>query len=228
MSVKGETTEVEQKPTTRSTPNESSAARRGSGSGRWIARSGRRAVNTVEREICGDAAVHSVAMAEGLALAGRRAAKLLDRSPQAPGPGAESMAGAAWVEHRLRWRADQTGREASFELVATDVQQAVDHCLVAHRIAAKLGLPVACTLDRELAESLSLVRLPEPLPRPETPPQDGDPATVLEVTDEAFEHVSAATGRPARAIELHQMKGARLALLASGTAGARACLSHKV
>ena len=222
MSVKGETTEAEQKPTTRSTPNESDAAGRSSGSGRWIARSGRRAVNTMEREICGDAAVHSVAMAEGLALAGRRAAKLLDRSPLAPGPGAESMAGAAWVEHRLRWRADQAGRDASFELVATDVQQAVDHCLVAHRIAAKLGLPVACTLDRELAESLSLVRIPEPLPRRDTTPQDAGPATVLEVADEAFEHVSTATGRPTRAIELHQMKGARLALLASGTAGARA------
>ena len=221
MSVKGETTEVERKPTTRSATNESDAGGPSSGSGRWIARSGRRAVNAMERKICGDAAVHSVAMAEGLALAGRRAAKLLDRSPHASGP-AESMAGAAWVEHRLRWRADQPSRDASFELIAGDVQQAVDHCLVAHRIAAKLGLPVACTLDQELADSLALVRLPEPLPLRDAEPREGGPATVLEVADEAFEYVSNATGRPTRAIELHQMKDARVALVATGAAAARA------
>jgi len=222
MSVKGETTEVEHKPTTRSMSDGSDAAGPTSGSGRWIARSGRRAVNAMERRICGDAAVHSVAMAEGLALAGRRAAKLLDRSPQAPGTSSEPMAAAAWVEHRLRWRADQAGRDASFELCASDVQQAVDHCLVAHRIAARLGLPVACTLDRELAESLSLVRLPDPLPLRDAQSQGGDPATVQEIAGEAFEHVSTATGRPTRAIELHEMKDARLAIVASGAAGARA------
>ncbi|UCF66226.1 MAG: hypothetical protein JSV80_10530, partial [Acidobacteriota bacterium] len=45
--------------------------------GRWIARSGAEAINATERLICGRSAVRSLAVAEGLALTGERAATLL-------------------------------------------------------------------------------------------------------------------------------------------------------
>ena len=45
---------------------------------RPLARRVRIAVNLAERRICGEAAVRSPAVAEGLALAGRRACRLID------------------------------------------------------------------------------------------------------------------------------------------------------
>ena len=69
--------------------------------GRLIARCGIQAVNAAERAICGPGAVHRATTAEGLALAGLRAATLLEDAPSAEPPGTAATT-APWVHHRLR------------------------------------------------------------------------------------------------------------------------------
>lgn len=110
------------------------------------------AVNMAERLICGSGAVHSAAMAEGLALAGARAAHLLD-----PGRDAlelQAAVAAPWVDHRIRAGRSAPGQQPGFELIASSAQEAVDHCLLAHHLAARLGVPGLCTIDADLAETL--------------------------------------------------------------------------
>ena len=97
------------------------------------------AVNEAERRICGDAAVPSRSVAEGLALAGRRAARLIQPSRDEAASGA--AVAAPWVDHRVRHGGLSLPRAHAFELVASSGQQAVDHCLVAHRMSAMLGRP---------------------------------------------------------------------------------------
>ena len=144
--------------------------------GRLTASSALDAVNATERLLCGECAVHGPAVAEGLAISGRRAATLLERGhgPVRSAPGA--AAAVPWVDHRLRSAAAATTSRAAFELVAADAQEAVDHCVVAHHLATALGQPGLCTIDRETAIGLSLVRFPDG--DAAGPPSDG-PASSL-------------------------------------------------
>ena len=181
------------------------------------------AVNAAERRICGDAAVQSRAMAEGLALAGRRAARLIDPSRVETSPGA--VVEAAWVDHRIRRGPHAPGGVHAFELSASSGQEAVDHCLVAQRIAANLRRPGLCTIDRALADTPQMVRLPEANwieTLPAVPPSSGGDASgndVIEAARAAFAEVTRQTGRSLSAVSPFHMEGARYVVVAAGGLG---------
>ena len=85
-----------------------------------MARSGIEAVNATERLICGEGAVDVASVAQGLSLAGQRAATLLaDGRSQPP---AHMVAGstAAWVHHQLGGGHTVVGGCMTFELDAGD------------------------------------------------------------------------------------------------------------
>ena len=197
--------------------------------GHWVAASGADAVNATERLICGDAVARLPSIAEGLALAGRRSATLL-AAGSSTSRTTELSAEIPWVHHRARPIESFPSGKIAFELVAATPQQAVDHCLVAHRIAEHLGRPGVCTLDRELAEGLSVMRLPDgPTVRralatqaPAAASEVADPDVVVEAADRAFEAVSEQTGRECQAVTRHRVEDARYVLVGSGAAGDRA------
>lgn len=192
----------------------------------------RQSVNAAERMICGAAAVHSSSVAEGLAISGTRAACLLE-----PEKGTDLLsenrsvpfsASVPWVAHRIR-RNDQLGpmsglSSAAFELSASTPQQAVDHCLVAHRLSARLGRPGVCSIDPELADMTAAVRLPEsdwiaklPDVAPRTGPHsDLDTEKVARIV---FDELSATTGRAIGCVSQFEMVGARYVILAAGSLG---------
>lgn len=191
--------------------------------GRLIARCGIEAVNATERVICETGAVHGAAVAEGLALGGKRAATLLEDAPSARDAGAGFAGAGAWVHHRVR-----PGQSApaglGFELVAGNVQEAVDQCLVAHRLAVSSGSPGMCTLDRDLARGTHLVRLPEPKQveklLAETAGRGENEATLLDSAADAFDAVARTTGRPCAAVSVHAAEGAEVALVGCGATAA--------
>ena len=209
----------------RRTADDNVAAR--SPGGPLVARSGIDAVNATEARICGSGAVNTASIAEGLALAGRRAATLLT-----PGGSHEThLAGTApWVHHRLSAGRGASAPGAAFELVAATAQEAVDHCLVAHRLALGLGRPGLCTLDGTLAHGLHLVRLPDAAAvdglaagvAPDDPAGAGQGDEILPLADEALESVSALTGRRVAAVAAHGSDDASSVLLASGAPTAEA------
>ena len=194
--------------------------------GGFVARSGRAAVNETERRICGPGALRSAALAEGLALAGRRAATLLAR--EAPIEFTASGASSAWVHHRIVGSRDGASGRLSFQLVARDAQEAVDHCLVAQRMAARLRRPGICALEHEIADALHLVRLPDPemigglLGRKELGPlpKRVTEVEILEAAAEAMETVSRKTGRP-RTVVNSQVPADAECVVISGGANAR-------
>jgi len=186
--------------------------------GPWTAITGIDAVNVTERAICGSGAVRRPAIAEGLSLAGRRAATVLDPAlsgrPAASGP-------TAWVHHRLRGAAFAPAQGFAVELVAGSVQEAADHCLAAHRIARRLNRPCLCTLDETTAEALELIRLPDAALPEETagdadePPPTADPAAVA---GEALAAAADQTGRACAPLVATHCDDAEIVLVADGAA----------
>ncbi|MCZ7586208.1 MAG: hypothetical protein M5R36_24400 [Deltaproteobacteria bacterium] len=180
-----------------------------------IAATGAQAVAAVESLICGSAAVASPSVAQGYALAGRRAAGL-------PGDGdaAGDLTGfaAPYVQHTRG-----AGTHAAVELVAGSVQEAADHALAAHLIADRTGRPVVCVLDDALAERLELLRLPTPqvvrqlfggkAGNGKAEPNAGGPA---EIVGAAFRDVALATRRPCQAVMRYQTSDAEVVLVAGG------------
>jgi len=194
------------------------------GTGRLTARTGRDAVNHVERAICGPGAVRSAGEAEGMALAGRRAATLLLDDAGATSGGGRGGA-VPWIRHRVRGLGVD-GSAAAFELVATDAQQAVDHCLVAHRAARRLGRAGAAAIDAETANALQVVRLPETsaidaclAARPDG--EDGRPSA-LDAVREALRAVAGVTGRDLAPVRGHRVDDALYVLVADGATAGRA------
>ena len=196
--------------------------------GRLSASSALDAVNATERLLCGDGAVHGTAVAEGLAITGRRAATLLEpgHGPDRAAPG--TAAAVPWVDHRLRPTTAGASTRAAFELVAADAQEAVDHCVVAHHLASALGRPGLCTIDRHTALGLSLVRLPD---RGAAGPSSGvSPSSpddleattslpsdlVVKAAERSFAAVSKRLGRERGVITTHGASDARLMLIADG------------
>ncbi|MCP4660608.1 MAG: hypothetical protein GY856_34850 [bacterium] len=196
--------------------------------GRLVARSGREVIHATEHLICGAGAVRSRAVAEGLALAGHRAATLLPAPGAQTAPGAGAATAAPWVDHRIRVEQPVAGRQAGFELVAATAQDAVDHCLVAHRLAARLRMPAICTVDRRTADGLHLVHIPsrevcrDLLDDAAVRAEAGEPEAALTAALEAFEAVSARTGRGCRAVDVDQGEDAEYVLVTAGAAGAEA------
>jgi len=196
--------------------------------GRLTASSTLDAVNATERLLCGEGAVHGPAIAEGLAISGRRAATLLEpgHGPVRSAPGTATA--VPWVDHRLRPTGGGTTSRAAFELVASDAQEAVDHCVVAHHLASALGRPGLCTIDRETAISLSLVRLPDvdaagpPAGLSTSSPGDLEATTslppdlIVKAAERSFAAVSKRLGRECTMTTTHGASDARLVLIADG------------
>lgn len=203
--------------------------------GELIATEGADAVDRAEGLVCGPGAVGSVPAAVGLALSGRRATNLLgswrtaDATYQDPGE-------APAVVHRVL-----DGRAGpdlgAFELLASSAQEAVDHCLVAHLLAERVGAPGVCAMDAATAESLEVVRLPgrvvvhdllgDPHGIP-TGPTNGRSGplvddSVLEAAHGSFDAVAVRTGRPVGPLFLREMDDAQVVIVSSGAAFGRAC-----
>jgi len=183
------------------------------------------AINAAERLICGDGAVRSRSVTEGLALAGRRAARALESAEESVRSGIPVE--AAWVDHRVREERHGPARTYAFELIASDGQEAIDQCLVAHRLADRLARPGLCTVDRDLASRTEVVWLPESDPtsmRPEPGTSSDGEATpdVLEAARAAFTRVAGATGRPIEPAAAFALEDARHVLLAAGSCGSLA------
>lgn len=174
-----------------------------------VARTGRAAVDLLERLLCGDAAVPSASIAEGRALAGDRAASLLGDGPGSPPAPGRPEAAAAWVHHRLRRSGPAAGNRFPVRLEARTAQQALDLSLVAHLVAARLGRPVACSMEEADAEGVHLLHLPAPeLLEELLAGQDGHPLVepdskqLRELVETALQAVAQRTGRPLEAAGL--------------------------
>ena len=123
---------------------------------KWLVRATRRHINISEALICRSGARLSVAEAEGFAMLGQRAAALLcDNNTDFALPSMPSTL----VCHRERKPYDPLQIKLPFELQATSAQEAVYHCLIAHDVAAKLGLPGLCSIDDRHAGKLEGARM---------------------------------------------------------------------
>jgi ferredoxin len=178
------------------------------------------AVARVERAIARDAVARDPAVAEGLAMAGTRAASLSD------GPGMRAadgiaLPGASCVHHVHAAPGRRTG--GAFELAAASAQQAADHCLAAHLLSQRLGRAGLCSLAPSLAESLNLVILPAPeliAELLESDPCDAEPeadaARILDLAREAIRAVGKHTARPGDLVEAWGDENPAILLVASG------------
>jgi ferredoxin len=181
----------------------------------------------VERTIAADAVARDPAVAEGLAMAGVRAASLVDGTGMGAADGI-AVSDASCVHHVQA----PPGRErgGAFELAASSVQQATDHCLAAHLLSRRLGRAGLCSLAPSLAEDLNLVSLPEPeliadllAGEPGATEPDASPERIVALAREVLRAVGERTGRPADLVDYQGEEGAEVLLVASGaeTAPAR-------
>jgi len=185
------------------------------------------AINETERRLCGSGAVSRPAVAEGLALQGRRAATLL-APPMAGQLGSDTTsARVAWVHHRC---GPGTTSGFTFELASSITQDAIDHCLVAHDLARRVGAAGLCRFATPRAGSLDRVSLPDAALVQEFDSGHGAPVEPLVDTDEsilidavgAFRRASELTGRPISTITIDGPEDAEVALVASGASRAAA------
>jgi ferredoxin len=188
--------------------------------------SGREAVARVENNICPEAVTREPAVAEGLALAGMRAASLSD-GWLSEGSSGFAAPGASCVHHVN----GTPGHEGAgvFELAASSPQQAVDQSLAAHLLSYRLGRSGVCSLASALAEDLSPVHLPGPglvaavLDTGAGPREpDAGPERILEMASEALRAVAESTGRPEDVVTYQGAADAQLVLVGSGAGAAAA------
>ena len=125
---------------------------------KWMVRSAQRLINLTESLICQNGARYSISEAEGFSLLHQRAAALLNESnnienlvPTKP---------ATLVYHRTLKLADPLDIRFPFELHAANAQEAVYHCLIAHDVSAKLGIPGLCSIDDANAQKIQGARMP--------------------------------------------------------------------
>jgi len=181
---------------------------------------GLEAVARVENIICPEAVTREPAVAEGLALAGVRAASLAE-GQVTEAAGAFTAPEASCVHHVNGTSAHC--RAGVFELAASSVQQAVDQALAAHLLSRRLGRPGLCSLSSPLTQDLGPVQLPGPglvagvldgVTGAREP--DAGPERVLELAGEALRAVAERTQRPADVVECKGDSDAELVLLGSG------------
>jgi ferredoxin len=184
----------------------------------------------IEHAICGSAVARQPAVAEGLALSGVPAASLSREPAPAAGDRIALGDGASCVHH-VRGAPGRDGAGA-FELAAASVQEAVDHCVVAHLVSRRLGRAGVCSLVPSLAAGLSLVRLPGPelvaalLLGEDGPPElEAQPDRIVEIARAALRRVAERTGRPADVVDL-QADGATSAEVVLVAAGGDAALAR--
>jgi ferredoxin len=184
--------------------------------------SGFEALARVARAICGRAVSRSPAEAEGLALAGLRAASLSEGVATARGAGI-ALPSASCVHH-VR---GAPGREpfGAFEFTSASAQEAIDHSLAAHRLSGDIGRPGLCSLDPWLGDRLNLVRVPGADVIADalgTPAPEAEDDGLLERAREALRSVAQRTGRPLDVVDRSGEDGAELVLIGSGAGAARA------
>jgi len=184
------------------------------------------AIARTERAIVGDALTRDPAVAEGLVLAGVRAASLALHEPVAP-EGRLRGAGTSCVHHVGAAPGCASG--GAFEIAASSAQEAVDHCLAAHLLSRRLGRSGVCSLTPSLASELSLVHVPESSDLtdrnvPEAVVRAGgvDSHQILDVARNVFASVSERVGRPVTLVRTEGEPDATLVLLAAGAAAASA------
>ncbi len=183
-----------------------------------IATTGREAIAATERRLCGAGAVTSPEAAQGVAAAGGRAAALLGDGPTTGlldiGTGSDPDVGV-WIDHRLRVAGAHPGY--AFELLASDAQQAVDHCLVAHRLALRVGRSGLCSVDAGVAAAPALVELPDAraigLLSTDHESQADDVGTAARA---ALAEVSQATGRELKPVHVWRDETPGWAVVATG------------
>jgi len=192
---------------------------------------GSEAVARVERTIAADAVARDPAVAEGLAMAGVRSASLVD-GPSIGAADGIAVSEASCVHHVHAPPGFERG--GAFELAATSVQQATDHCLAAHLLSRRLGRAGLCSLAPSLAKDLNLVSLPEPgliadllAADAGAPEPDASPDRIVDLAREVLRAVGDRTSRPADLVDVQGDGGAEVVLVASGadTAPARAAAS---
>ncbi|NIM61755.1 MAG: hypothetical protein GTO30_08910, partial [Acidobacteria bacterium] len=195
--------------------------------GETVVRSAAAAINEAERRLCGAGAVSRPAVAEGLAHRGRRAATLLapPTAGQLGSPTASTR--VPWVHHR---NGSGVTSGFAFELAASVTQDAVDHCLVAHELARRIGAAGLCTLAPPPAGSVDRVTLPDTDVVHELDARrggTGEPAglsneSILAEAAQAFQFVAGLTGRPVAPVTVDGPEGAELGLVVSGVSNAAA------
>jgi ferredoxin len=180
---------------------------------------GSEAVARVERAICADAVARDPAVAEGLALAGVRAASLGDGVPSPSSP--IVLREASCVHHVDGIPAREQG--AAFELAASSAQEAVDQSLVAHLLSRRLGRPGICSLSPALASHLCLVEVPRPEriallldDGAKTAESSAAPSRVVELAGEAFRAAAERIGRAGDVVRYQGKGGEAIVVVASG------------
>ena len=191
--------------------------------GSRMARTGAQAIYATQRSICGDGAVGTAAAAEGLALLGSRAARVLSSNDATVATVA--AASAAWVLHRTTTERGLLKEFGSFELVPGSGQEAVDHCLVAHALCDLVGAAGECVVDPDFADRLVLYEPPNAdivEPRAEAKKADPGENDLARLAQQAFARVATGTGRPVAALVPHHTEDADVVIVAAGVARDRA------
>lgn len=185
--------------------------------GSWVL-TGTEAAARAERSICGRAIAADPAVAEGLAMAGGRAASM---SHAARAESARDLA-ASCVHHV---GSNDVHASTGFQLAAGSAQEVVDQCLVAHRISQRLGSSGICSMDTAVAAGLGLVELPghdviaSVLSAQPANGGSNEPGAMLAIAKEAFARVSEATGRQANLVERTGDDAAKAVIIGSGSRG---------
>jgi hypothetical protein len=187
--------------------------------------SGAEAVARTERILVGDALARAPAVAEGLVLAGVRAASVAGRVDSSPS--GDLPAGVSCVHHVTAAPGSASG--GSFELAATSAQEAVDDCIAAHLLSQRLGRPGSCSLAPNLADDLAVVQLPDASASEKrladaalSQQSTVDPDSITELACEALMSAGGSSELPAAPVVSDGDAGADLVLVAAGESAAAA------
>ncbi len=194
--------------------------------------SGGEAIERLERTLVGNALTRDPAVADGLALAGVRAASISAGDATASAL-AQHEPGAVSCVHHV-WAPPAQTSIGAVEFAAASLQQAIDHTLAAHRLSQQIGRSACCSLTRELAEDLTLVSLPaqpdiavEPQveSKKESKRKREEPAAsddLFALAAQTLRAVGKRTGRSADIVGYRGDEDAQITLVAAGSSAALA------
>lgn len=188
---------------------------------------GPEAVTRTERVLCGDAMTRNAAAAEGLAATGVRAASITSGNVSVAA-GTRGLL-ASCVHHKVGplGCASAAASGAAFVLSAEGAQDAVDQCLLAHMLSARLGRPGLCGVTE--GDDLQAVELPANVRAATAPgfgPGDPEPGVTAErLMELAASATEAVTSRVEHPVHLLRRTGpvpAQLILVGTGKGAAAA------